>query len=104
MGDCNLFGGFSSDVNFDGAFTITDFLNNLWNLFLVPGEFYATLVRVFVGDFFEMTCSSHESWFWIGVSLLTWLQVVFFIFGSIYMLFDKVRKARQARSVSSGGH
>jgi hypothetical protein len=94
MGDCNLFGGFSSDVNLDGAFTITDFLNNLWNLFLAPGEISAMLVRLFVGDFFEMTCSSHESWFWIGFSLFVWLDVALLIFVSIYLLFDKVRKAR----------
>lgn len=92
MGNCNLFGGFSGDVNFDGVFTITDFLNNLWNLFLAPGEFYAGLVRLAAGDFFEMTCSSHESWFWIGISAFTWVHIAAFLLGSIAVLFSPDRK------------
>lgn len=93
MVDCNLFGGFSSDVNIDGVFTITDFLNNLWNLFLAPGEVFSMFVRLFVGDFFEMTCSSHESWFWIGISLVSWLHLAAIILGLIGILFYPERKA-----------
>jgi len=88
MNKCNLFGGFSSDVNLDGVFTITDLMNNLWNLLLLPGEFYATIVRIFVGDFFEMTCSPHESWFWITFSVLTWLQIVGSLVSAIYKFFN----------------
>ena len=93
MGECNLFGGLSSDVNLDGAFTITDLLNNLWHLLLLPGELYATIVRLFMGNFFEMTCTSYESWFWIVISVIAWVVFVGSVINAVLQFFNPGPKA-----------
>jgi hypothetical protein len=67
-------------------------MNNLWSLLLLPGELYATIVRLFVGNFFEMTCSSHESWFWITISVLAWVHIVGSLVSAIYKLFNPEHK------------
>jgi len=69
---CPLFDRFSMDPNGDGLFTISDITHNIWHAFLAPGELTAALVGMFAGDFFEMTCSSHEHWGWVIFGLLLW--------------------------------
>jgi hypothetical protein len=53
---------FSSDHNYDGVFTISDFLHNAWEGFLIPSKAAVFLLYDLTGPFFEFDCFSYQSW------------------------------------------
>ena len=63
MADCfKNIANFSSDHNYDGVFTISDFLHNAWEGFLIPSKAAVFLLYDLTGPFFELDCFSYQSW------------------------------------------
>lgn len=93
MQDCqNLgvyFSSIGSDINGDGIFTISDLLATLWNLLVLPSKFYVFFLESLTGNFFELSCSAHEAFGWVVVSILFWLLFLMGIFGPVFRLFRR---------------
>lgn len=78
-----------SDVNGDGIFTITDLLAAMWHLLVLPSKIYVFFLEAMTGEFFELTCTSHEAVGWVLVSVVFWIIMLGPLLGWIVGLFRR---------------
>jgi hypothetical protein len=81
------------DMNFDGAFTITDIWLFLKSLFFYPGDYLIMhFINTGIGKFFEFSANDYGGFVSGLASFFAWLFIIFLPFGLLEMAREQLNE------------